>query len=841
MPCVRRSALPLRCSGAHSLSASDTESRDSGNCVLSAISHSTLTRSAVRSLLLPRHSFATLGDKSHTPHCFNETSCTRCRPRQRDMRRVCSLLPQPHNYRCPSNGCHFARFSLSTMSRPAVVPDVVSSSAPSYSLHHKRRKRRRSATSTSQPSLPLSLSSAPASSFTTLLTSSGRTITPRRDGRVAGPVITETPSGSRNRTVPSTASFSSAFTPAVPSTVGTVDGFVSSSTVLVDIETDAARDSVAQPITLHPAAPLPAVVVLSVTSPVLALSLPALLASASSAVSLLPVFNTAPTQKLTLHSLFVSSQSQSMLITFSSLPPTSPLPQPLVGLLSSSTVALLMPTKLSRRQFKAALSAWQRPHNFTLSKSIEYVTPFLLDLLSLSPSTAPSIPAASVSWPDCSTQLPPSDEDRSAVFAYAAFAAHQLRLYQHAHAISTEFTAFATEQLQHIHAFNLRFVPLLPVSPYRFTLDSHVEAAFPLMQLPIKHRVIITSNHAEAERAIAHLLGTLPSQQQPPMIGFDTESRPMFVAGQPNRPISLVQLSSLSVSVLCRVKRRDGLPPALVRVLVDPKVRKVGQGIGGDMRLLYAQYRGTEGTPDAMVPETLLSSPSSHSLIDLESLSSQFSIHRIGLASLTASFLSLRLSKAAQLSNWERQILTNEQISYAALDSLVSLKLAQRLQRVRDDLQIVSSGWVERERARNKAGGAAVVNESTVWRWLTGKPMSAVKEVQEDGTQASSSSRKQNRQRHTVQQAPDVRPQHDGNEQQRQQHEQARRHDRRPPTAQLAASAAQPPTSSGSQQPRKPRYRRVSEGSGGANQEAVEGNSGGSSRVSNAPSIVARL
>ena len=481
-----------------------------------------------------------------------------------------------------------------------------------------------------------------------------------------------------------------------------------------------------------------------------------MLASASTALSLLPFFQRGATNKQDLHSLLLSSPSRSLLLTFSSLTLLSPLPQPLVTLLTSAPVPLLLPMQTLKRHLKAALSAWQRPANFTFSTNIAYLTPLLADLLSLSPSTASSAPHALTPWNDAWTQQPPPTTTASEQLQRVSqYAAEQLRLYEAAHAISADFSAIAQQQLQQVNAFNLRFVPLLPPSPFRFSLDKAVEASFPLMRLPTNHRVHICGTHAEAERAIDALLASLPAQQ--PMVGFDTESRPMFVAGQPNRPTSLVQLSSLSVSVLCRVRRETGLPPALVRLLLDPRVRKVGQGIGGDVRLLHAQYGDTHRTADDALPDTLLSSPDSHALVDLESLSSAYSIHRVGLAALTGAFLSLRLSKAAQLSNWERHTLTSEQISYAALDSLVSLKLAQRLLRVGDDMQAVVSGWVARERAR---GGGAEVEEAKVWRWLTGKGLSGMlKERDENEGEAEAGKKRTERdKRRKVQQSAPRNP-----------------------------------------------------------------------------------
>ena len=46
-----------------------------------------------------------------------------------------------------------------------------------------------------------------------------------------------------------------------------------------------------------------------------------------------------------------------------------------------------------------------------------------------------------------------------------------------------------------------------------------------------------------------------------------------------------------------------------------------------------------------------------------------------GLRGLAAVFLGIRISKGAQTSNWSRDVLTRQQIQYAATDAWVGRKL----------------------------------------------------------------------------------------------------------------------------------------------------------------------
>jgi ribonuclease D len=55
-------------------------------------------------------------------------------------------------------------------------------------------------------------------------------------------------------------------------------------------------------------------------------------------------------------------------------------------------------------------------------------------------------------------------------------------------------------------------------------------------------------------------------------------------------------------------------------------------------------------------------------------------INDFSLKKLTAIVLDFRISKAQQLTNWEADDLTDQQLVYAATDAYVSLKIFEKLQ-----------------------------------------------------------------------------------------------------------------------------------------------------------------
>jgi ribonuclease D len=61
--------------------------------------------------------------------------------------------------------------------------------------------------------------------------------------------------------------------------------------------------------------------------------------------------------------------------------------------------------------------------------------------------------------------------------------------------------------------------------------------------------------------------------------------------------------------------------------------------------------------------------------VDLGDVARQAGIKNHGLRGLAAVLLGFRISKQAQVSNWERKNLTPEQVTYAATDAWVSREL----------------------------------------------------------------------------------------------------------------------------------------------------------------------
>jgi len=145
------------------------------------------------------------------------------------------------------------------------------------------------------------------------------------------------------------------------------------------------------------------------------------------------------------------------------------------------------------------------------------------------------------------------------------------------------------------------------------------------------------------------------------VLGFDTETRPSFKKGE-NYTVSLLQLSTSEEAFLFRLNYL-GLEDELVSLLEDPGILKVGVAILDDVRALSKLKRF-----DAK------------GFVELANIGSELGIVTCGLRNLAAIFLGVRISKKAQLTNWERPEFNSGQALYAATDAWICLEMYRYLE-----------------------------------------------------------------------------------------------------------------------------------------------------------------
>jgi ribonuclease D len=144
------------------------------------------------------------------------------------------------------------------------------------------------------------------------------------------------------------------------------------------------------------------------------------------------------------------------------------------------------------------------------------------------------------------------------------------------------------------------------------------------------------------------------------LLGFDTETRPIFKKGRKNA-VSLIQLSTGDLACLFRINK-IGIPNELVNLLSDPYVIKAGVAVHDDIRFLKGVKKFT---PDGFV--------------DLQTFVKDFGIQSSGLKKLAAIVLGFRISKRQQVTDWEAEQLTEAQLIYAATDAWVCHQIYKKL------------------------------------------------------------------------------------------------------------------------------------------------------------------
>ncbi len=144
------------------------------------------------------------------------------------------------------------------------------------------------------------------------------------------------------------------------------------------------------------------------------------------------------------------------------------------------------------------------------------------------------------------------------------------------------------------------------------------------------------------------------------VIGFDTETRPSFVA-HVHYGTALLQLSGKERAFLFRVGKL-GMPRRLCRILSSEKIVKVGAAVRDDIRGLQ-RYNSFKG----------------NAFIDLQQKAEEYGITDKAVKKLAGIILGVRISKSQQLSNWEAETLGEAQKLYAATDAWICREMYLKL------------------------------------------------------------------------------------------------------------------------------------------------------------------
>lgn len=172
-------------------------------------------------------------------------------------------------------------------------------------------------------------------------------------------------------------------------------------------------------------------------------------------------------------------------------------------------------------------------------------------------------------------------------------------------------------------------------------------------------RIETIISEAEAEKAVDYLL----SQD---IIGFDTETKPSFKAGHLNE-VALLQVSSRDICFLFRLNY-IGMPACILRLLSDSSNTKVALSWHDDLRMLQRRAAFEPGK-----------------FVELQEMVHEYGILDLSLQKLYANLFGKKISKSQRLSNWEADVLSEQQNLYAATDAWACVMLYQELFRLKTD------------------------------------------------------------------------------------------------------------------------------------------------------------
>ena len=149
------------------------------------------------------------------------------------------------------------------------------------------------------------------------------------------------------------------------------------------------------------------------------------------------------------------------------------------------------------------------------------------------------------------------------------------------------------------------------------------------------------------------------------ILGIDTETRPSFRKGTIHK-VALLQVANEDLCCLFQLSC-FGFAPDLIHLLSNKEIKKVGLSLKDDFFMLSKRHK--------FDPQNC---------VDLQDYAKEMGIKDMSLQKLFANGFHQRISKSAQLSNWEAPIYTQSQKLYAATDAYACLKLYKELKRLKE-------------------------------------------------------------------------------------------------------------------------------------------------------------
>ena len=203
------------------------------------------------------------------------------------------------------------------------------------------------------------------------------------------------------------------------------------------------------------------------------------------------------------------------------------------------------------------------------------------------------------------------------------------------------------------------FVPRL-INPMKKVIYNKIDkrSISNLPKVLFPGRIVVVTTENDADKAVDFLLAQ-------PILGVDTETRPAFKKGISHK-VALLQVATHDICFLFRLNY-TGITASILKLLEDTTVPKIGLSLHDD---IMSMHRRADFRPG--------------NFIDLQKHVGEIGIEDLSLQKLYANFFGQKISKAQRLSNWEADILTQQQKNYAATDAWACIMLYEELQKLED-------------------------------------------------------------------------------------------------------------------------------------------------------------
>ncbi len=187
-------------------------------------------------------------------------------------------------------------------------------------------------------------------------------------------------------------------------------------------------------------------------------------------------------------------------------------------------------------------------------------------------------------------------------------------------------------------------------------LDKEYIKDLPLVSFPGK--IITVNSEHEADKAVPFLLSK-------DILGVDTETRPSFKKGQQHK-VSLLQVATEDVCFLFRLNY-IGMVTSVISLLSNTDVPMVGLSWHDDLAALQKRMEFKPGL-----------------FIDIQDIIGDIGIEDKSLQKLYANIFKQKISKRQRLTNWDADVLSDKQMSYAATDAWACVRLYKEILKLKE-------------------------------------------------------------------------------------------------------------------------------------------------------------